>query len=59
MAGTSDHWDSIVENHVKQLGFTFARGFTPDWLAYVLGEGYQVDPQHGAVGSYAAIRVYL
>ena len=52
-------WSAVIENNLKMLRAVSARGFVPDWVAYIPGKGFQPDPKQDAVGSYDAIRVYL
>jgi len=55
----SGPWNEVINSNLKLLEALSARGFVPDWAAYVPGKGYMADPQHGSKGSYDAIRVYL
>ena len=52
-------WNAIADNSLKILKSVSSKGFVPDWVAYIPGKGFQVDPKQGAVGSHDAIRVYL
>lgn len=55
----SGPWGIIVENNLKLLETVSAKGFVPDWVAYLPDKGYVADPKSGTIGSYDAIRVYL
>jgi endoglucanase len=52
-------WNELIENNFKLLEASSSKGFVPDWVAYVPGQGFLPDPKTGAIGSYDAIRVYL
>lgn len=52
-------WTELIENNFKLLEASSTKGFVPDWVGYVPGQGFLPDPKNGAVGSYDAIRVYL
>ncbi len=58
-ADPSGPWDVVAENNLKLLRAVSSRGYVPDWVAYIPGKGFQVDPKSGSAGSYDAIRVYL
>lgn len=52
-------WGDVIENSVKMIKYASPKGYAPDWVAYIPGQGYTQDPHYGAIGSYDAIRVYL
>ena len=55
----SGPWARLAVNAVKMIRTLAPHGFVPDWAAYQAGHGFVVDPLHGDLGSYDAIRVYL
>jgi endo-1,4-beta-D-glucanase Y len=55
----SGPWPVVIDNNLKLLKAASTKGFVPDWVAYVPGRGYQLDPKSGAIGAHDAIRVYL
>lgn len=58
-ADPSGPWREVIDNNLKLLRAASFKGFVPDWLAYVPGQGYLPDMKSGATGSHDAIRVYL
>ncbi len=52
-------WGELAANTRRLLLAGAPKGFAPDWLQWKTGQGWAVDPEHGAEGSYDAIRVYL
>ncbi|WMJ67796.1 cellulose synthase complex periplasmic endoglucanase BcsZ [Stenotrophomonas sp. 24(2023)] len=50
-------WAALASNTLALLQQTAPKGFAPDWTAWKDG-AFIVDPVHGAVGSYDAIRCY-
>ena len=44
---------------MKILKGTAPHGFSPDWVAYRIGQGFGADRAGKNIGSYDAIRVYL
>lgn len=55
----SGPWRAVLANNLGLLQASTPKGFVADWVAYVPGQGYLVDPKLGAVGRHDAIRVYL
>lgn len=51
-------WAAILADSVSALQASTPQGLAPDWLL-LTPEGYRPDPEHGTIGSYDAIRVYL
>lgn len=58
-ADSTGGWDQVIANSVKLLDESSPKGYAPDWVSYIPGQGYLSDMQHAATGSYDAIRVYL
>ena len=58
-AGAPGPWEELADGSVRALGAVAPHGFAPDWCAWRAGEGAALDPVHGALGSYDAIRVPL
>jgi endoglucanase len=52
-------WSKIADRSVQMIVATAPFGFVPDWVAFRSGEGFISDPEHGAIGGFDAIRVYL
>lgn len=52
-------WAELAGNTQRLLLEGAPKGLVPDWLRWQQGQGWAVDSQKGAVGSYDAIRVYL
>lgn len=52
-------WSKIAEGSVRLITAAAPLGFVPDWIAFRSGEGFILDPETGATGSFDAIRVYL
>lgn len=55
----SGPWSEVIESNFKLLYAVSPLGFVPDWVSYVPGQGYRLDPTSGAAGTHDAIRVYL
>ncbi|MGF6817170.1 endo-1,4-beta-D-glucanase Y [Paraburkholderia atlantica] len=51
-------WAKLADNAYQFVKTVSPQGFAPDWAAWQNGR-FVVDPKHGDVGSYDAIRVYL
>lgn len=51
-------WDALPNTAYQLIKHTAPSGFAPDWAAWRDGM-FVVDPVHGDVGSYDAIRTYL
>ena len=47
------------EESLRLLLETAPKGFTPDWVRYEKGKGWQLKTEKPPIGSYDAIRVYL
>lgn len=58
-ADPSGPWRQVIENSLRLLESSSPKGYVSDWVAYVPGRGYLIDPKFGAIGTYDAIRVYL
>lgn len=58
-AGAGGPWAQVVESSRRVLLEAAPRGFSPDWLRYVPGQGFVDDLETGPLCSYDAIRVYL
>lgn len=52
-------WNDIAMDTIKMLEAAAPHGFVPDWVMFDAAKGWLADPEHGSVGSYGAIRVYL
>lgn len=52
-------WAELASNTQRLLLEGSPKGLVPDWQLWKAGQGWGVDGQKGAVGSYDAIRVYL
>lgn len=52
-------WKTLVDTSARMIVDTAPKGFSPDWVIYRKGHGFQPDTQTQAGGSYNAIRVYL
>ncbi|MFW0764785.1 cellulose synthase complex periplasmic endoglucanase BcsZ [Trabulsiella odontotermitis] len=52
-------WSTLRETNLRLLLETAPKGFSPDWVRYEKGKGWQLKQDKTLVGSYDAIRVYL
>ena len=52
-------WSTLRETNLRLLLETAPKGFSPDWVRYEKGKGWQLQPGKTLVSSYDAIRVYL
>ncbi|WP_409429814.1 cellulose synthase complex periplasmic endoglucanase BcsZ [Kosakonia sp.] len=52
-------WTTLRETNLRLLLETAPKGFSPDWVRYQKGKGWQLQPGKTLVSSYDAIRVYL
>lgn len=52
-------WPKIRDNNLRLLLETAPKGFSPDWVRYQKGKGWQLKADKPIIGSYDAIRVYL
>ncbi|WP_459614927.1 cellulose synthase complex periplasmic endoglucanase BcsZ [Bordetella sp. 2513F-2] len=52
-------WRAMADGTLRMLEEAAPHGYAPDWVAWQAGQGWQPDPQHGSLGDYDAIRVYL
>ena len=52
-------WTTLRETNQRLLMETAAKGYSPDWVNYEKGKGWQKQSKTPLVGSYDAIRVYL
>ncbi|WP_277961468.1 cellulose synthase complex periplasmic endoglucanase BcsZ [Pseudomonas sp. RIT-To-2] len=52
-------WAELASNTQRLLTEGSPKGLVPDWQVWKTGQGWAVDSQKGAVGSYDAVRVYL
>lgn len=59
LAALGAPWPAVAANVPRLLVATSPQGLAPDWAAWHTGAGWQADPEHGSVGDYDAIRVYL
>ncbi|MDA4604227.1 glycosyl hydrolase family 8, partial [Enterobacter hormaechei] len=46
-------------SNLRLLLETAPKGFSPDWVRYEKGSGWQLKTDKPIIGSYDAIRVYL
>lgn len=58
-ADPSGPWANVIGNSYKLLKSSSPKGYAPDWVGYIPGQGYLKDQKLGATGGYDAIRVYL
>jgi endoglucanase len=58
-AGVGGPWDAVLASSIRTLRDTSRSGAIADWVLFRPGRGFALDPVHGAVGSYDAIRAYL
>ena len=49
----------IRDGNLRLLLETAPKGFSPDWVRYEKGKGWQLKAEKPIIGSYDAIRVYL
>ncbi len=56
---TQTEWRSLLESSRRVLVETAPRGYSPDWILYRRGKGFQPDEASQAESAYNAIRVYL
>ncbi len=59
VARYSGPWGAMRETNQRLLLETSPKGFVPDWVDWVEGEGWQLRDKEPLVGSYDAIRAYL
>ncbi len=52
-------WTTLRETNLRLLLETAPKGFSPDWVRYQKGQGWQLKSEKTLIGSYDAIRVYL
>lgn len=52
-------WPALRDGNLRLLLETAPKGFTPDWVRYEKGKGWQLKTEKPPIGSYDAIRVYL
>lgn len=52
-------WRTLARTNERLLVENAPHGYAPDWVLWDTERGWDVDPEHGAEGSYNAIRVYL
>lgn len=52
-------WSTLRETNLRLLQETAPKGFSPDWVRYEAGKGWQLKPETTLVSGYNAIRVYL
>ncbi|QOV63893.1 cellulose synthase complex periplasmic endoglucanase BcsZ [Kosakonia pseudosacchari] len=52
-------WSTLRETNLRLLLETAPKGFSPDWVRFQKGNGWQLNAEKTFVGSYDAIRVYL
>jgi endo-1,4-beta-D-glucanase Y len=52
-------WTPVYDSSVKLITDTAPHGFSPDWVTYRRGQGFQSDEASKAESAYNAIRVYL
>ncbi|CNI55620.1 endo-1%2C4-D-glucanase [Yersinia frederiksenii] len=58
-ASLSGPWKAMVKANQRLWLESAPHGFTPDWVVWQEGKGWQPDDVHPNVGSYDAIRTYL
>lgn len=59
LGGEDAGWKGLVDTSARLIVDTAPKGFSPDWVVYQTGRGFQPDTQTQATGAYNAIRVYL
>ena len=52
-------WLKLRDSNLRFLLETAPKGFSPDWVRYEKGQGWQLKADKPIIGSYDAIRVYL
>ncbi|MEB7861956.1 cellulose synthase complex periplasmic endoglucanase BcsZ [Raoultella ornithinolytica] len=52
-------WLKLRDSNLRFLLETAPKGFSPDWVRYEKGQGWQLNADKPIIGSYDAIRVYL
>lgn len=52
-------WPKLRDSNLRFLLETAPKGFSPDWVRYEKGQGWQLNADKPIIGSYDAIRVYL
>jgi endo-1,4-beta-D-glucanase Y len=52
-------WKAMRKPMMRLLLETAPKGFSPDWVSWQKGSGWQMQDQPALTGSYNAIRVYL
>ncbi|HEY0294007.1 MAG TPA: cellulose synthase complex periplasmic endoglucanase BcsZ [Bordetella sp.] len=52
-------WKALVDTSAHLVNDTAPRGFSPDWVLYRSGHGFEPDVQTRAESAYNAVRVYL
>nr|AFN65708.1 endoglucanase [uncultured Enterobacter sp.]AGT36744.1 endoglucanase [uncultured bacterium] len=52
-------WPKIRDNNLRLLLETAPKGFSPDWVRYQKGKGWQLKADEPIIGSGDAMRVYL
>lgn len=58
-AALNGPWRAMQKTNQRLLLETAPHGFSPDWVVWQAGKGWQPDTVKPNVGSYDAIRVYL
>jgi endo-1,4-beta-D-glucanase Y len=58
-ASLNGPWKAMQKTGQRLWLETAPQGFSPDWVAWQAGKGWQPDPVKPNIGSYDAIRVYL
>jgi endo-1,4-beta-D-glucanase Y len=51
-------WTTLRETNLRLLMETAPKGFSPDWVRYQKGKGWQLKPEKTLISNYDAIRVY-
>ena len=52
-------WSTLRETNLRLIMETAPKGFSPDWVSYQKGKGWQLKADKPLISSYDAIRVYL
>lgn len=52
-------WQAMLPSSLRLVTQTASRGYSPDWVVFANGKGFQPDEDTQAEGAYNAIRVYL
>nr|WP_049614352.1 cellulose synthase complex periplasmic endoglucanase BcsZ [Yersinia pekkanenii] len=58
-ASLAGPWQAMLEVNQRLLLETAPQGFSPDWVVWQKGTGWQSDETRPNIGSYDAIRTYL